>query len=1166
MKRLRDIAARPEFFVALGAILLGLFLWFVGPLVAIAGVAPLAPLWTRLLVLALIAAAYGAWLFLKRKRARRANAALVETLASVDADVAEEAGAVGGKLARAMEQLKATGVGGRAWLYQLPWYAIIGAPGSGKTTALLNSGLRFPLATDDADAVFHNLGGTRNCDFWFTDEAVLVDTAGRYTTQSSDRERDAGAWLKFLRMLKEKRQLQPLNGVIVAVPAPDLFAPEAERKAMAATLRARLSDIQRELGLTLPVYVVLTKLDLLQGFDAFFGQLNAAERDQVWGFTLPIEVSRRAEAAPAELMRGFGGLMERLGGRMLATVHDENDMERRGLAFAFPQQVRQLGEPLGELLQALGASTRFDSVPLIRGLYLTSATQHGQPIDRLIATLGAGLGLSAAASGRPGEGRAYFLGDLFRDVLFPEAGLAGNDPKAERRRTIRYAAGAGAAVAAAAALTIWFAAAYLRESATLDALAAGAEKYRQAVPALARADARTLDPAIIGAFEIVRTLPYVEGPTSSGLFSQASRVGEPLKAQLRTELNQWLLPALLLRAEGRVREAAQDPARLYGALKTYLILGRQGPPDDKGAVAGWVRTDLDRDAGVLQPEQRDAVAAQAATLMAGPIEPPAADARLIEASRVALLQQTPAQRVLAQIEASGAAQEQAPWRAADWFGPMEPEKVARLFDPAAQATAVPGLYTRAGYWNVFLPALAGSDALVAEQRWVMGRDRAAADTVFDERRVRSETAQLYASNYVRRWDEAMTRLQIAPVRSAAEAQRQMQVAADPASPLASVIEGMTRAAVVGPSPAPMTAKGKVPGLGKLALAAQQLAPSVDGARAAIDGHFRPLAAFATAPAGQPSQLRRALDTMASTAGALGQAQGAATVAGGGPGGTPGSGANAVADARGAVSNLEQSASAWPAPLDGWGRALAGNSGLSVNAARRTQLGSAWKAANEDDLCTRAIAAHFPLRRAGADIDLAAFRDYFGPNGRLAAFFDANVRSYVATDGAVWRATPEGAAAGVSGAQVRRFQTAQRVRDTYFAGAAEPRVQFSIAGTGPNEPGVARILFSIGDRSVTLTAGAPPPPNGFLWPDPYGVGDVRLELFDARNASLGSRTWPGSWGLMRLLVDARRTRLSPTMTRVTVPAPTIPVTLVLRAANAVNPLAEDPLARFECPNG
>ena len=80
-------------------------------------------------------------------------------------------------------------------LYDLPWYVFIGAPGSGKTTALLNSGLKFPLDQRVRQGASRGVGGTRNCDWWFTDEAVFLDTAGRYTTQDSDadvRQRRAG--------------------------------------------------------------------------------------------------------------------------------------------------------------------------------------------------------------------------------------------------------------------------------------------------------------------------------------------------------------------------------------------------------------------------------------------------------------------------------------------------------------------------------------------------------------------------------------------------------------------------------------------------------------------------------------------------------------------------------------------------------------------------------------------------------------------------------------------------------------------------------------------------------------------------------------------------------------------------------------------------------------
>ena len=117
-------------------------------------------------------------------------------------------------------------------LYSLPWYVFIGAPGSGKTTALLNSGLKFPLEQRVGRAAVRGVGGTRNCDWWFTDEAVFLDTAGRYTTQDSDAASDSEGWKEFLSLLGQYRKRRPVNGIVLTISAQDLMVQgDADREA-----------------------------------------------------------------------------------------------------------------------------------------------------------------------------------------------------------------------------------------------------------------------------------------------------------------------------------------------------------------------------------------------------------------------------------------------------------------------------------------------------------------------------------------------------------------------------------------------------------------------------------------------------------------------------------------------------------------------------------------------------------------------------------------------------------------------------------------------------------------------------------------------------------------------------------------------------------------------
>src|SRR5579863_955409 len=332
---------------------------------------------------------------------------------------------------------------------------LIGPPGSGKTTALRNSGLSFLASERDP---IRGVGGTRNCDWWLSEDAVLLDTAGRYTTQDSDKAVDQKAWLGFLDLLKNFRARQPINGAIVAIGLPDLMAmAQSEREAHARAIRSRLKELREQFGVRYPVYVTFSKLDLIAGFVEFFDDLDRQAREQVWGMTFPLEADGDKLGAVAGFEVQYDALVARLNERLLQRLSGERDIERRSLAFGFPSQLASLKAPLGEFLNAIFAPSRFEERPLLRGIYFVSATQEGTPVDRLMAAIAQSFAIERQRlPAFSGAGRGYFLTRLFKQVIFEEASLVRSDPKRERfQRWRRRAAYGGVVLAALALLGAW---------------------------------------------------------------------------------------------------------------------------------------------------------------------------------------------------------------------------------------------------------------------------------------------------------------------------------------------------------------------------------------------------------------------------------------------------------------------------------------------------------------------------------------------------------------------------------------------------------------------------------------------------------------------------------------------------------------------------------------
>src|SRR5205085_1003043 len=104
-------------------------------------------------------------------------------------------------------------------IYSLPWYLLVGEPGSGKTEAIRHCHVGFPPGLQDQ---LQGVGGTINMNWWFTNHAVFLDTAGRVMFE----EVEAGApseWKEFLRLLQSNRPNCPVNGLLPVIPADSLI-------------------------------------------------------------------------------------------------------------------------------------------------------------------------------------------------------------------------------------------------------------------------------------------------------------------------------------------------------------------------------------------------------------------------------------------------------------------------------------------------------------------------------------------------------------------------------------------------------------------------------------------------------------------------------------------------------------------------------------------------------------------------------------------------------------------------------------------------------------------------------------------------------------------------------------------------------------------------------
>jgi type VI secretion system protein ImpL len=1160
MKAIFGIFKQKWVMTLLGVLALCALIWFVGPRLRFRflQLTFLEPELNRLLVIMAVVIIWAAYtlisLFLSRKKDQQLMADLAEpqvdpAQAAIDEAQSEEAAQLSRKFEEALQVLKKTHSKkrrDRQYLYELPWYVIIGAPGAGKTTLLVNSGLRFPLSEQMGASPIQGVGGTRNCDWLFADEAIFLDTAGRYTTQDSHQPVDAAAWSGFLDLIKKHRPRRPINGVLVTMSMSDLLQQSAEeRRQQANAVRQRILELYNVLGVRFPIYMLFTKCDLVAGFADYFAPFGPEERAQVWGETFPGEESGQPDENITRFEANFSELLRRLNQGSIRRIHEERDIQRRSLILDFPQQMALLKPAMMAFLKDTFGTSRFEEIaPLLRGVYFTSGTQEGTPIDRIMGVMASTYGLDRQKMPVfSGQGKSFFITRLLKEVVFPEAELAGTDPRVERRRRwMQVATYASLAALTAGIIALW-SVSYVRNKRAIARVEKQIEQYRETK--LNTANWETGVRSLLVRLNIMQQAIDIYDKRSwwmgFGLY-QGDKIEDGVKRVYDRLLKNDLLPLVKARLEQRIYarlsgDLDAEMTALYKLLKVYLMLGMPDKMEPRLAKI-WVGGDW-KQSFAMEPIIQEQMQAHSDNLLDLKLEPLVLNDTLITEARRILNAQPLYAQIFAQLQTE---------EVLDSYNlrlqsvlPPHSDRVFTTADGRSfNSLMIPGLYTYDGYHGFFKKQGLSYVRKALRENWVL--DNYAAQQESDLPRLYDDLQKLYFYQYKNEWHALLNNLKIKSVKDESQAIEILDILSGSETPLRPLLGTVRR----------NTALNAMPESGNKDSIFKQAGDLIGNSSkyvSDLEEEFAGMNYLVSSKDGAQQPLENVLAGLDNLRTMLIESGGASS--------------GAKDDMERFVKKVKQIADRQPEPLK--------NTLLSL-AASTSEIKLKEEKLRIIDIWTTDVRSHYVASLQGRypvyknsrhDITFDDFSRFFMPNGIMDQFFNSHLKPFVNTTQRTWRPIEiEGQTMDLSATFLRQLQNAATIRDSFFAGGASPLVKFELKPVDLDAK-VAAFRINIEGQTSDYRHG-PTRSAKFQWPGPQTNAGVRL-TFRTVSGKEFSQFEEGPWAWLRILDKAtiKGTNLRDRF-MVTFEEGGYRARYELRASSVYNPFKLAALQTFRCP--
>ncbi|WP_448213883.1 type VI secretion system membrane subunit TssM [Colwellia sp. MEBiC06753] len=1119
-------------------IIFSLVVLLAGPYLAFAEYYPLAQLSKQIVLIVFVLLVYTSIKFFQYHRSLKVQRSMVSDMTDeqgVGEIIDAEKKALKEKFEQALNLLKQK-KGNKQALTEMPWYMIIGNPGSGKTTLLSNSGLQFPLYNELSNQALQGVGGTKNCDWWITQEAILLDTAGRYASQDSHQKADESGWMNFLNLIKRYRR-KPISGLLVSFSMSDLLTMnDFELGQQLIQIKQRIADLNKFFDTRFPVYVVITKSDMLAGFSQFYESFSSQEREQTFGITFEPAKSDSNNISQ-QFSQKFTELHQSLTRRQWQRTALERDPSRKSLIFSFANQFGSLKPTLDKIIQNLSSPEDNCVKGIVRGLYFTSGTQNGAPIDRMMAKVAQTFGLKNKAQVLwNNDTRSYFIKDLLQKVVFPESDqfgvLAGYQKRQGKMTKIAMLVGGVIAIALSLAWLVSYSNNVGFIESSQIALKNWHQRYQEATE---QSDIRGYLKALNDFSGSVSNLTHQSDNTFSGLgLSQTDNLGSAFNASYNRLITTALLPYVKKQIENAILQAKSDEDK-YQALTAYLMFSQT---DKRNAeyLTAWLKRHLNNDA-VFNDDEYIALMVHVDHAVSQGMTFNDINDKLVAQTQIALQQASLSQVYYAQFKqqylgTTDNMLSMTQLAGANWRVLMETS-----FD---DILTISRLYTPSLFNQVSSTLLPDYLTGLAENSWVLGDNYQLNKSVLSK-----ELLQAYTSDYITSWQRLLDSISIKSYHNSENAESALTTAGDIDSPLITLLVSVSDATkLVNTETAEraLSIAAKNTSVAKVASRLDSI--SIDTPAMTITRQFSKLHELVSAERKTLTQQRFSALTsqLALSLASLSDEN----------------------DASSHINALKAFAYSQPEPLKAWANQLADRMNMVINLGLKSQMASIWK----NDIvsqCVNIVSDKFPFDKAAKqEASLSELAKLFADSGVILQFYQQHIQPLVNTNVRPWRWNKGiKEAYQFDDAVLTFFERTQQIGRTLFpTGGNQPRLGLNLKPLYL-DPNVAKFKMEIYGNQLNYQFGRPISSH-ISWP-PENVGQGASFSFVRRDGSEIAGQAQGFYGVYRLIAGASVNVVNSNKVEITFEKETYKAVYELTGDERSDPLLINKLSQFSCLN-